>query len=527
MNAGGFGVTSGILFNSVILALPDNENKFYLFYFSKIASDTSGYLVYKAALKYCVVDLTIPGNSFVGPPQVLVPLERNFSLLAVRSRTRAGYWLIQRVTATGAFRSCFVSAAGVGPWQEAYPGGTSYPSTNFTAFKASPDGQKLVDESFKPADTGKNADYYLAVCTYDFNDLTGLMRNEKVVHKFNQIVSPYLDPGGPSFPLSAAQIFFTSYEKGVNGACFSPNSRYLYTAENDGPINSNFVDTKLYQYDASKPTAQEIQQSRVCLTPNLNTGDFTNRTNRYRFNDMQLTPDSTVWVSDMEARDPARPAPARPAVPTAITIIRHPNVAGLGCGLALQAFPLPGTVNVAQFPNLVSGMLYPPTAVLAEVSCAEDSAQFWANSTQTGPPGRWDFGDPGSGAANAAVGYYVAHRYPSGGTYAVTLTYPNGRILRREVQIPAGQLDFGRANVFTPNGDGLNDEFRPVAAGAVPGGAQLRVYSRWGQLVYAANGPSPRWNGGGASAGSYFYLLTYTDCRGQSRQRRGVVELIR
>lgn len=504
--------------------MPGDEKKYYLFYFSKIASDTSGYLVYKASLNYSLVDVTDPLRGVVGPAQILVPLERNFSLLAIRNRTQSGFWLLQRVTETGVFRSCLVSVAGVGPWQDAYPGLKSYPSTAFNSFKASPDGQRIADMSFLSAHTANENDYFLNICTYDFNNQTGRMSNERVVHKFDPVLGPWFDTGA-AYPSAASQIFLLPYDVAATGACFSPNGRYLYTAENNGRLNSGIVDTKLYQYDVSKTTAEEVQQSRVCLTATLNTVAFTNRTDRYRFNDMQLTPDSTIWVSDMEGRDPAQPA-GRSAVPTAITIIRHPNVAGLGCGVALQAFPLPGTVNVAQFPNLVSGMLYPPTAVLTEVSCAEDSARFWANSTQTGPPGRWDFGDPVSGAANAAVGYYVAHRYPSGGTYAVTLTYPSGRVLRREVQIPAGQLDFGRANVFTPNGDGLNDEFRPVAAGAVPGGAQLRVYSRWGQLVYQAQGPAPRWNGAGAAPGVYFYLLDYADCQGKNRQVRGPVELI-
>lgn len=64
-------------------------------------------------------------------------------------------------------------------------------------------------------------------------------------------------------------------------------------------------------------------------------------------------------------------------------------------------------------------------------------------------------------------------------------------------------------NVFTPNGDGLNDEFRVDYR-------SLRefhcwVYNRWGKLVYEWSDPAKGWDGtiGGrpAAAGAYFYVI--------------------
>ncbi|MCF8237788.1 MAG: T9SS type B sorting domain-containing protein [Saprospiraceae bacterium] len=49
-------------------------------------------------------------------------------------------------------------------------------------------------------------------------------------------------------------------------------------------------------------------------------------------------------------------------------------------------------------------------------------------------------------------------------------------------------------NVFTPNGDGVNDLFGPVATCPIET-YQLQVYSRWGKLVYQSADPQNGWDG--------------------------------
>ena len=64
-------------------------------------------------------------------------------------------------------------------------------------------------------------------------------------------------------------------------------------------------------------------------------------------------------------------------------------------------------------------------------------------------------------------------------------------------------------NVFTPNGDGTNDEFRVVYRSIKE--FQIQVYNRWGHLVYKSTDPSKGWDGtiGGkpAAAGAYYYVI--------------------
>ena len=64
-------------------------------------------------------------------------------------------------------------------------------------------------------------------------------------------------------------------------------------------------------------------------------------------------------------------------------------------------------------------------------------------------------------------------------------------------------------NVFTPNGDGHNDEFRVVYRSIKE--FHMWVYNRWGKLVYKSNKPAEGWDGniGGrpAAEGAYYYVI--------------------
>jgi len=58
-------------------------------------------------------------------------------------------------------------------------------------------------------------------------------------------------------------------------------------------------------------------------------------------------------------------------------------------------------------------------------------------------------------------------------------------------------------NVFTPNGDGANDLF--VIEGIERIANSVRIYNRWGNLVFEANNYRNTWDGGDVSDGTYYY----------------------
>ena len=66
--------------------------------------------------------------------------------------------------------------------------------------------------------------------------------------------------------------------------------------------------------------------------------------------------------------------------------------------------------------------------------------------------------------------------------------------------------EFFIPNVFTPNGDGINDYFEIVGLDAYSG-AKLRVFNRWGNEVYYNAKYNNNWNGDGLNGGTYYYML--------------------
>lgn len=81
-------------------------------------------------------------------------------------------------------------------------------------------------------------------------------------------------------------------------------------------------------------------------------------------------------------------------------------------------------------------------------------------------------------------------------------------------------------NVFTPNGDGINDSFY------IPGldtyaETQLSIVNRWGGTVYEKKNYQNDWTGDGLPEGTYFYVLKVKTLVGIWDVYKGYVTLLR
>lgn len=78
-----------------------------------------------------------------------------------------------------------------------------------------------------------------------------------------------------------------------------------------------------------------------------------------------------------------------------------------------------------------------------------------------------------------------------------------------EITIAVSESQLLVPNVFTPNGDGKNDEFRVLYRSIKE--FHCWVYNRWGKLVYEWTDPAKGWdgtiNGRPAAEGAYFYVI--------------------
>jgi gliding motility-associated-like protein len=125
------------------------------------------------------------------------------------------------------------------------------------------------------------------------------------------------------------------------------------------------------------------------------------------------------------------------------------------------------------------------------------------SSTATGAVGSyaWDFGDGTFG-----TGATPSHTYTRPGTYQVRLTAkygPNGQCEETRV-VTVNIFKEEKPNVITPNGDGLNDTFKPFVT-LQP--VDIQIFNRWGKKVFEQSNYTQGWGQDNVPGGVYFYQL--------------------
>jgi gliding motility-associated-like protein len=74
------------------------------------------------------------------------------------------------------------------------------------------------------------------------------------------------------------------------------------------------------------------------------------------------------------------------------------------------------------------------------------------------------------------------------------------------VPVDVREFELTIYNVFTPNGDGVNDKYEiPYLDRYISN--HLYIYNRWGELVYEKDNYNDEWDGGKLPDGVYFYIL--------------------
>ena len=96
------------------------------------------------------------------------------------------------------------------------------------------------------------------------------------------------------------------------------------------------------------------------------------------------------------------------------------------------------------------------------------------------------------------------------GTYNVKFVASNKYCSKTDsIKITVSESEISAPNVFTPNDDGFNDEFR-VAYKSITS-FEAWVYNRWGRLVFHWTDPTKGWdgtiNGRKAATGPYYYVI--------------------
>ncbi|RKX19309.1 MAG: hypothetical protein DRP35_07930, partial [Candidatus Zixiibacteriota bacterium] len=144
----------------------------------------------------------------------------------------------------------------------------------------------------------------------------------------------------------------------------------------------------------------------------------------------------------------------------------------------------------------------------------------------------WDFGDEDSSSIESPIHQYDNYMVEG---YMVILTVENQYGCSDTAQKYLDVLDFftfWAPTAFSPNGDYHNDIFLCKGMNIDNETFELRVYDRWGEVIFESNDINFGWDGIAkdsrpAQAGAYAWIATFRDKKGVEHSRSGVVTLIR
>jgi gliding motility-associated-like protein len=101
------------------------------------------------------------------------------------------------------------------------------------------------------------------------------------------------------------------------------------------------------------------------------------------------------------------------------------------------------------------------------------------------------------------------------------------KIVTIVVEIPCA--DFTVPNIFTPNNDGINDDF--VINILNPATYSIAIYDRWGKVVYTSTDPTVYWNGKLLNTDymvpdAVYYYIIKASCGTNNYLKKGFVQVV-
>ncbi len=144
----------------------------------------------------------------------------------------------------------------------------------------------------------------------------------------------------------------------------------------------------------------------------------------------------------------------------------------------------------------------------------------------------WNFGDNLSSSTNTSTEQSPVHTYSNVGTYCVELVVANGVCLDSTniCLVINPQFTFYIPNSFSPNGDGVNDEF--FGKGQYIKQFDMSIYDRWGNLLFYGADIADHWLGDTkmgseiAQEDVYVYVINIKDNMNEDHKYIGRVTLV-
>ena len=524
--------------SSVIFEAPGQDSVYYLFTMDEAEWDVAATPATIAnqpggrGLSYFKVDMRLNG----GLGGVVLADQRLYTpsgegLCAIRHANKRDYWVLFHKDTSG-LGVYLVTPSGItfnGVYTNPLPSASS-------PIKASPDG-KYVATLFKTVG-GLNT-----LNVLQFNNSTGQFSN----------------------PLAIPDAFAQE---------FSPNSRYVYAAKfnlvtlaisilqydlqapnvlNSAAVLSNVVDPPYYSQLAPDGKIYYVSFNsldRINCPNNTSASIQQNVISFGGVNNFYSLPNFPAWLFEQYDSTAVSLGPdtIQLCQPSGITLdAGNPGASYLwSTGATTQSILVNtlGTYAVTvTSPCLVATdqivviACCSGTIAFTPDSCIESEISFSINSNTTANSLNWNFGDPNSGTANTSTALNPVHKFSSAGTFTVTAiaNLPCGKdtltttIIVSNCDSVPEDCKLILPNVFTPNGDGVNDGFQPDAQCAFES-YNLNIFDRWGKKIYKSADAMEIWNGKYEDTdvqGVVYYLFEYNFPSQNKKRESGYVTIIR
>jgi gliding motility-associated-like protein len=197
-----------------------------------------------------------------------------------------------------------------------------------------------------------------------------------------------------------------------------------------------------------------------------------------------------------------------------------------GCANLWETEVINGTLT-ANFSTEPSTGYAPLTVNFTNLSSSANAITGKLNITST-----WNFGNGTSIQTKTAQTLSSVYNQP--GTYTVTLYAVKGSCSESKKQVIKVEVPSSLVipNVFTPNGDGVNDIYFVKASNLTE--ISMVIIDRWGHKVYEVSSASGNieWDGKNmsgkeAAEGTYFYMLKASGKDGKPYESNGQISLLR
>ena len=346
------------------------------------------------------------------------------------------------------------------------------------------------------------------------------------------------------------------------GVCFSPSGRFLYRSEYG--LNGGIGYTKILQYDMQSP---DPMNSEVEVGSSFQA-----------YGSLQRAPDGTIYIARLNGAQ-------------YLSRITSPDLPGDQCGLVDQGVSIAPNISTWGLPNhwdtYPEPIDFDPIAFSDTTVCGGSSITLDASWPFAFDPAQylWSTGETSPSIEATASGIYsvevilpctsyfdtvevtlrtsdldLGHDlsicegdsvllsveydhviWNTGDTSAIIHAREEGVysvevsiddcIFSDEITLATRNCEcpFHLPNAFTPNGDGINDNWSP-SYDCEPIHFELKVFDRWGRELHRTTDPVEVWSGSDVPIGVYNYRLEYSWDDGekiQHQERVGHMTVVR